>query len=83
VGGAPEADKQVWHTIDTRAVEDLAGLAGWTCAIALDLENPYVSNQIGAAGQESGTFRLRQLLQFMASRGSFETRRAGRRSIPI
>lgn len=29
------------------------------------------------------TFRLRQLLQFMASRGSFETRRAGRRSIPI
>jgi hypothetical protein len=29
------------------------------------------------------TFRLRQLLQFIASRGSFETRRAGRRSIPI
>jgi hypothetical protein len=29
------------------------------------------------------TFRLRQLLQFMASRGSLETRRAGRRSIPI
>jgi hypothetical protein len=29
------------------------------------------------------TFRLRQLLQFMASRGSLDTRRAGRRSIPI
>lgn len=32
---------------------------------------------------ENPTFRLRQLLQFMASRGSFETRRAGRRSMPI
>ena len=29
------------------------------------------------------TFRLRQLLQFIASRGSLETRRAGKRSIPI
>jgi hypothetical protein len=29
------------------------------------------------------TFRLRQLLQFIASRGSVEARRAGRRSMPI
>lgn len=29
------------------------------------------------------TLRLRQLLQFMASRGSVEARRVGRRSMPI
>jgi hypothetical protein len=34
-------------------------------------------------GARTSTFRLRQLLQFMASRGSLDTRRAGRRSIPI
>jgi hypothetical protein len=33
--------------------------------------------------QGGGTFRLRQLLQFMASRGSLETLRVGRRSMPI
>jgi hypothetical protein len=38
---------------------------------------------MGGSCTTQHTFRLRQLLQFMASRGSLETRRAGRRSIPI
>jgi hypothetical protein len=98
--------------VNTRAVEDLAGLAGWTGAVALDLAGRsvvwwdevvvvVVCGDGGERERERGrnetrreggkqqqkkkrsTLRLRQLLQFMASRGSLETRRAGRRSMPI
>jgi hypothetical protein len=98
--------------VDTRAVKDLAGLAGWTGAVALDLagrsvvwwdevvvvvvvvcgdggerESKEGTRQDGkeesSNKRKKSTLRLRQLLQFMASRGSLETRRAGRRSMPI
>jgi hypothetical protein len=92
--------------VDTRAVEDLASLAGWTGAVALDLagrsvvwwwwwwcvgveerESKEGTRQEGkeksSNKRKKSTLRLRQLLQFMASRGSLETRRAGRRSMPI
>lgn len=68
-------------TVDARAVEDLTGLTGWACPVALDLAGSEVLCKLDAV--PSGTFRLRQLLQFMASRGSLETRRVGRRSMPI
>ena len=38
---------------------------------------------VGRRRRGIATFRLRQLLQFMASRGSVVTRRVGRRSMPI
>lgn len=68
-------------TVNARAVEDLTGLAGRACPVALDLPGSEVLLRLG--GFLGGTFRLRQLLQFMASRGSLETRRVGRRSMPI
>jgi hypothetical protein len=42
-----------------------------------------VSSNSSRQRRKTTTFRLRQLLQFMASRGSLDTRRAGRRSMPI
>lgn len=68
-------------TVDTRAIEDLTGFAGWPCPVAFDLVGSDMLCNDGAILKN--TFRLRQLLQFMASRGSFETRRVGRRSMPI
>lgn len=76
-----EGSRSGRHTIDTRAVEDLAGFTGWTGSVAFDLDGGLVKAEMQRPG--SSTFRLRQLLQFIASRGSLEMRRAGSRSIPI
>lgn len=75
------------RTIDASAVEDLTGFTCWACAVALDLRqlvsNRGMDQRLDKTRAEWRTFLLRQLLQFMASRGSLETRRAGRRSMPI
>jgi len=73
---------RVEHTVYTRAVEHLTGFTGRACAIALDLEFGLARGH-DEKKQTGTTFRFRQLLQFMASRGSLETRRAGSRSMPI
>jgi hypothetical protein len=70
------------RTVYTRAVEDLAGFTRRACAVALDLELR-LARLKRRNMQRSTTFRFRQLLQFMASLGSLETRRAGSRSMPI
>jgi hypothetical protein len=73
--------REGYATVNTWAVEDLARLARRTCPVALDLEQ--LSTRFKTAWWSPCTLRLRQLLQFMASRGSVEARRVGRRSMPI
>lgn len=70
------------HTVDTRAIEHLTCFTGRSCTVTFDLGTWSVYHTIDASTVQR-TFRLRQLLQFMASRGSLETRRAGSRSMPI
>jgi hypothetical protein len=69
------------RTINTCAIEHLTSFTSWPCAVAFDLLKTL--EIVAVEVHKNKTFRLRQLLQFIASRGSFEKRRAGRRSIPI
>lgn len=68
----PSASQVEEHTVDTRAVEHLTGFTGWASPIALDLGGrQQAAKDLEAVYTGIGTtFRLRQLLQFIASLGS-------------
>lgn len=87
------SDERKILTIHTRALENLASLARWSEAVALDLKFirwllvPRPSNSPSPSHPPRlvrlvRTFRLRHDLQFMDSRGSLLIRRVGSLSMP-
>lgn len=69
------------RTVNTWAGKDLASLTCWLQTIAFYLRSQFNDSLVGKI-ETSNTFLFRQLLQFMASRGSLLTRRWGKRSMP-
>jgi len=72
------------RTVNARARKDLASFTSRPQSIAFDLEKKNKS-QCDLITRQFGkhTFRFRQLLQFIASRGSLLILRTGKRSMPI